>query len=204
MKTNQKFSTRLICEIAIMTAIGFALDFLQGGYSRGLFVNGGSIGIAMLPILILAYRRGFIPALISGIILAFLQMLGGIYAIADTWYNVFFQIALDYILAYPVVAFAGLFKKKFDESNKNKQNLYLVLGTIVGGLIKLLCHYLAGIIFWGSSAPDNFLGGKYLYSLVYNGGFMLPNIILCAVLLIIINNKAPFILKDDKGELAHE
>ena len=196
-------STKVISEIAIFTAIAFALDFLQGGIFRGLFPNGGSIGIAMLPILLLCYRRGFVAGLISSFCLSFLQMLGGVYAIASDWYLVFLQICLDYVLAYPAVSVAGLFFKSFQNSDNKKTKIkYLVLGTTLGGLLKLLCHYLAGVIFWASSCPDGFLGGPYVYSLVYNGGFMIPNIIINALLLVLLLIKQPSIFELEKKEEA--
>ena len=37
----------LMAEIAIMAAAGFVLDKLSGAIFRGVFVNGGSIGIAV-------------------------------------------------------------------------------------------------------------------------------------------------------------
>ncbi len=201
----KKISTGLIAEIAIMATLAFALDYLQGGLFRGLFANGGSIGFAMLPILVLAYRRGFVPALISGVLLSFLQLFGGIYAIADSWYMVLLQILLDYILAYPLVAFAGLFRKQFKNSATNKQKItFLSVGTLIGGLLKFLAHYLAGVIFWASSCPEGFVGGPYFYSLVYNGGYMLPNIIINGIVLCIIAIKAPKLFEpnDTKGEEA--
>ena len=45
-------------------------------------------------------------------------MLGGIYAISDTWYKVFLQVALDYWLAYPLCAFAGLFFRKYNKNSR--------------------------------------------------------------------------------------
>ena len=184
-------STKEITEIAIFSAIAFALDVFQGGISRGIFPNGGSIGIAMLPILFLCFKRGFKAGMLSAIALTFLQMLGGVYAIASEWYLVILQILLDYVLAYPVVAFAGVFYKKFhNSSNKIK---WLITGTVFGGLLKLLCHYLAGVIFWGSSCPDGFFGGPAIFSLVYNGGFMVPNIIINGIILVILYMKQPSI-----------
>ncbi len=203
----KKISTTCLAEIAIMATLALALDFLQGGLFKGVFVNGGSIGFAMLPILVLTYRRGFIPGLISAFILSFLQMLGGIYAIADSWYMVLLQIMLDYIVAYPLVAFAGIFFKAFKNSTtQNNKIKYLWLGTIVGGLLKLLSHYLAGVIFWSSSTPEGFVGGAYLYSLVYNGGFMIPNIILCGLALTLMFIKAPqlFEIQDRKEKISNE
>ncbi len=207
-KENKFFTTRNIGEIAIFTALAFGLDFLQGGIFKGVFPNGGSIGIAMLPILVLAYRRGFTSSLVCATLLAFLQCFGGVYAISSSWYNVLFQILLDYILAYPVVAIAGLFYKPFKKAEtKKEQTKYLVLGSVLGGVAKFLTHFLSGFIFW---ANYDFAGGPVVYSIVYNGAYMLPNTILCTIILVLINLKAHNIFvvkennKENEGELIHE
>ena len=206
MKTN-KFTTRVLAEVAILTAIAFALDALQGGLFRGLWPNGGSFGIAMVPILILCYRRGFLAGLLGGIGVSVIQCLGGVYAIADTWWKVMLQVLLDYILTYPMVALAGLFFKNFQAAETNKQKaLWISVGTVVGGLGKLLCHFIAGFIFWSSSTPEGFPGGAWFYSLVYNGSYMIPNIIICAIIVSIIAIKQPKLLNPnyDNMEVAHE
>ncbi len=195
-----KLSTKAVVEIAIFGALGFALDIFQGGITRGLFPNGGSIGIAILPILIITFRRGIKAGLLSGLILSFLQLLGGLYLSANNWYMMILQLILDYILAYPLIAVAGIFYKPFHNANTNKQKVtFLIIATIIGGLSKLLCHYLAGVIFWQSSCPDGYPGGPYIYSLVYNGSYMIPNIILNGLLLVIISLKLPQIFKDFDG-----
>lgn len=204
---KNKITTKVLAEIAIMAAVAFALDALQGGVFRGLFPNGGSIGIAMLPILILTYRRGFLPGLLSALILSFIQMLGGIYTIADSWYMVLLQVLLDYVLAYPLVCFAGFFVKGYRNATTNKQKaLFLILGAVVGGVAKFLAHYLAGVIFWSSNCPTDFLGGPAVYSLVYNGEYMLPNIVINAGLLCFIGIKYPnlFLLEQNKGGVVDE
>lgn len=200
---NKTFSVQGIVEIALLSAIAFALDALQGGLWRGVFTNGGSIGLAMIPILILSYRRGFVAGLVSGFILSFLQLLGGFYAISSTWYNVFLQIMLDYILAYPMVAFAGLFYKKFHQASSTKDKIIWVsLGTTLGGFLKFLCHFLAGILFWKNF---DFKWGPELYSLIYNGAYMLPNIIIAIIVTSIVVIKQPSIFEiKSQGELINE
>ena len=54
----------VLAEIAIFAAIGYVLDVLAGAYSN-FFPNGGSIGIALLCVVIVTYRRGMIPGLSS-------------------------------------------------------------------------------------------------------------------------------------------
>ena len=120
---KQTFTTKVLAEVAIFAALAFALDALQGGMWRGVFVNGGSIGLAMLPILVISYRRGLVPGLLCGLIVSLVQMLGGIYVINASNYEgamkvlgPFFQIGLDYVLAYTVVGFAGAFHFLFEIS----------------------------------------------------------------------------------------
>lgn len=198
---KKEIKLQIIAEIAIFSALAFALDILQSGLFRGLFPNGGSIGIAMIPVLVISYRRGLVPGLICGLIVSLLQMLGGIYAIADSWYLVILQVLLDYVVAYPLVAVAGVFYKSYQKADNQKQRTkYLWLGTIIGGLLKLASHYAAGVIFWSYTCPEDFLGGPYFYSFVYNGAYMIPNIILSAIILIIISKKQPMILLPNSKE----
>lgn len=186
------FTTKVMTEVALFSAIAFALDVLQGGIFRGVFLNGGSIGLAMLPILIVTFRRGFFPGFLCGLIVSFLQMLGGVYAIASSWWMVMLQIFLDYVLAYPLVAVAGVFYHSYHQATTTKKKVIcLVLGALLGGMLKLACHYAAGVIFWGYTCPENYLGGPAVYSLVYNGSYMLPNIIINGALLVLIALKQP-------------
>ena len=90
----KKITTKCLAEIAIMATLAFALDALQGGLFRGLFPNGGSIGFAMLPILIMCFRRGFLPGLLTALILSFLQLLGGVYVISNSWYMIILQLKI--------------------------------------------------------------------------------------------------------------
>ena len=59
-------------------------------------------------------------------------------------------------------------------------------GTVIGGVLRFLVHYLIGVFVWGVYMPDEFFGmtmtSPWLYSLLYNGSYMLPSIILCAVI----------------------
>ena len=70
---------------------------------------------------------------------------------------------------------------------------FLIVGTLVGGIAKLLAHYLAGAIFWREYL-DSVLGSPDLYSLLYNSGYMIPNIVINGVLLIVMGLKAPMLL----------
>ena len=196
---KEKFTTKVLVEIALFAAISFALDLLASGLSRFLFVNGGSFSIAMLPIFILAYRRGFTPALICGITVSLLQTISGVYIVAGNWYYALAQVMLDYILTYPMVALAGIFARSFQKTDKkNKKYLLIIIGCIVGGLGKYLCHVLSGVIFWSSSiAWSSFEGMPFVYSLVYNGAFCLPNIVICVIIMVLIYKLQPQLIESN-------
>ena len=199
----KKLSLRVLAEIAIFAALGVALDKLQGGIFKGIWVNGGSLGIAMVPVFVIAYRRGLLPGILCGLLVSLVQMLGGVYSVNAADFDnpflhtmaPFIQIFLDYVLTYTLVgvsgAFAGLYKKNDD--NKMKY-LWLSLGVVVGGLLKYFCHVGAGyfwlspkVSFWGVS------GETMAYSFVYNL-YAVFNIFICLPVMIILAKFYPQIL----------
>lgn len=189
---NTTNTVRTLCEIGIFAALGFIIDELQGLFFGSVFPNGGSIGFAMIAVLIIAYRRGLFPALLTGLVM-------GLFDIATKAYVIHpMQVLLDYILPYVLVGFAGLFKPLFDKSNnKGEKILWLLVGTTVGGLLKFVSHYLAGVVFWAD--PEWFAWGlnsmsPYLYCFIYNIAFVGPSIILTGALLVTIFLTAPRIL----------
>lgn len=201
MKEKQKVSpVRLMAEIGIIAALGFVIDELQSAISRGLFVNGGSIGFAMVAVIIMAYRRGFLPALATGFIMSLLDTATGPYILPGTWFQATAQVALDYVLAYPVVALAGLFKPAFDNSQtKGGKATWLIVGCLVGGFAKFAVHYAAGAIFWAD--PSNFAWdltwmNPYLYVFVYNIAYMGPCIVLSTLIAMLIFWRAPSLYQD--------
>lgn len=183
---------RTLVEVALFAALGFGLDALQAGLSRGLFINGGSIGLAMVPVFIISYRRGLFPGILCGLILSLVQMLEGIYLVTGSDFALapFFQVLLDYVLGYTLVGFAGVFAKPYQNATSLKKKiLYITLGVILGGMLKYASHVLSGGFFWLGSGDYSFLGVKnssWLYSFVYNGCYSIPNIIISLIIMILL------------------
>lgn len=187
-------------EIGVMAALGFVLDELSGIMFKGVFVNGGSIGIAMVCVLVMAFRRGFVPALATGLVMGLLDLATGPYIIPGDAWRAFVQVFLDYVAAYPMVAFAAIFRKAFlNAEEKQKKVLFLCLGSILGGLLKLFAHFLSGILFWAD--PNEFAFSwnwmnPYLYCFLYNALYVLPCLVLSLGFLLVLFWRIPSLLKE--------
>ena len=205
--TKKQITVKVIVEIAILTAFAFILDYLQGIICDfiPLWPNGGSVGIAMVPIFILSIRRGVVPGLIGGLILGLLDMIDGVWispVAGDSIILACISILLDYILGWTLVGLAGLFSKKIKESNDNKLiTKWSIIAILTGGLSRLFIMFLSGSILW--SKGTEILGITVdlpwaLYSLLYNSSYLIPSILLCgAVIIPIITTKAKFIVNPE-------
>ncbi|MEH7400153.1 energy-coupled thiamine transporter ThiT [Gottfriedia acidiceleris] len=188
MKTSK---IQLMTEIAMCAALAIVFDFLP------LFTapQGGSVSLSMIPVFLIAFRWGLKQGLITGLLLAALQIVTKLYFVHPI------QVFLDYILAFTSLGLAGLVYKQIKNSlsngNKKSAAAYIILGTFIGSLARFICHFIAGIVFYGSYAPKG--TPVSLYSLVYNAWYMVPSFIISAVLLIILLSSAPALVHVKKN-----
>lgn len=186
--------TKTITEVALFSALGFVLDELQGILGKGLFINGGSIGFAMITVIIISFRRGLLPGFFTGLIIGLFDMATGAYIIHPA------QPLLDYLLPYALVCTSALLKNKFKSNNSSA---VLVLAVVIGGIFKLLSHYLSGILFWNNNSTFawnlSYMPAS-LYSLIYNLAFIGPSIVISAILLLIINKSSHRVLVPNNDE----
>ncbi len=173
MKTSK---TRTLVECALMIAIAIVLDLLP----FPSWPNGGSVSVSAVPIVFLSYRHGSRWGLLTGAAYCGIQMLTGFYAPpAGTFGALILCILLDYVLAFAVFGVADLFAKPF----RNKTVGY-TFGAMAVTFIRFVCSFLSGILLWGSYAPEG--QPVWLYSLTYNGGYMIPNMILTGVIIAVL------------------
>lgn len=163
-KPARRNATRMLCEGAIMVALSQILSYIK----LMELPNGGSLTPAMFPILLFAVRWGLKDGLLAGFVFGLLQLIfDGAYAWG--WQS----MLLDYLVAFPPLGLAGLFKGK-------KWGIFA--GTVLGCLGRFIVHFISGITIYRIYAPTEILGTVFdepnLYSLVYNGSYMLPNTIL--------------------------
>ena len=163
-----KNNLRRLCEGAIMVAIAQILSYIK----LWEMPWGGSIVLAMVPIILFSVRWGLGSGLLAGFVFGVLQfMFDGGFAIG--WQS----IIGDYLLAFTVLGLAGLMKGK---------KLGVFWGTLIGGVARFLVHYVVGATIWAAYMPDAFFGmtmtSPWIYSLLYNIAYMGPNIIITLVI----------------------
>ena len=171
-KTTTRLRVHALVEGAILLALAIVLNYL----SKIVFANmpnGGSVSLAMFPILFYAHRWGVPRGLLVGFAYGLLDMLidGGY---AWGWQS----ILLDYLVAYTALGLGGFFKGK---------SWGIFPGIVTGCLGRFLVHYLSGVTIYKILVPTEIpgfgvFGNPHLYSLVYNGVYMVPNTVIALVI----------------------
>lgn len=165
---------------AIMVALACALSF----FKIIELANGGSITLgSMVPIILISYILNSKWALFTSFVYALLQMLLQGIATPPTQNFIYYLlvIMLDYVIAFTVLGLAGPITRKI----KNV-SLKVILGTVSVVVLRFICHLLSGILIWGVYAPEG--QSVFLYSFIYNGSYMLGELIITVVIMALISN----------------
>ena len=162
-----------LAESALMLALATIMSFVviyQMPY-------GGTVTLcSMVPILYIAFRYPIKWALITAFSHGMLQIILGFYPPpARTALAFAGVVLLDYLIAFSVLGLAGLFARPIRGIKG------MLLGSSIAIFARFLCHFLSGILIWRSYAPEG--QPAAIYSLLYNGSFMLAEWILSVVAL---------------------
>ena len=189
MSTQKRLSTNLtkLTECAIMLALSFALSCAK------LFEMpmGGSVTVAsMLPVMLISIKYGVGTGLATSFIYSLTQLMqavasANVFPYCETPATLVICILFDYVVPFTLLGLAGLFHK-IKLTKNTELNVYIGIISVV--LIRFLCHFITGVAIWGQWAPDGM--GKYLYSFLYNGGFLSIDFIICIVCAVLMFRKA--------------
>ncbi len=166
----------LMMEIAIFAALAFVLDFISFRMPQG-----GSVSLVMIPIVLIAFRRGVGAGVLTGLLVGLLQIVSGFISVAPLSFGfVVMQVILDYLLAYGVVGLAGIMRGKYLQHAKAKHTgkmlIAVVAGVLIASALRYLVHVITGVLFFGMFAEGNVV----IYSVVYNATYMIPVFLLAA------------------------
>ncbi|MGG0739798.1 energy-coupled thiamine transporter ThiT [Niallia taxi] len=185
----KKMGLVVLIEIAIFAAIALVLDLLPSIHLGA----SGSISIAMVPIFIIAFRWGFKASATAGFLWGLLQIVTG-----DLQALAFWQVILEYFLAFACIGFAGLFmpsiQAKLKNGEKGAASLVMAAAILTGSAIRYFWHFLAGVTIWAQYAPEG--QSALAYSLFYNGVPFIGATVLCSIVTIILLSAAPRLVLD--------
>jgi len=168
---NTKIKRIAIC--AMMIAIATVLSI----FPKIEAPLGGSVTLgSMVPIMLISILYGIkwgLPVAVGYSVIQLLLSISMISAWGLTPGIFVGCIIFDYFLAFSVICVAGLFGS--DKLSK------IIIGTVVAGLLRYLCHIISGYFFFGAWAGEGF--SPLTWSFFYNGAFMIPEIIICVVIM---------------------
>ncbi|MDR3315268.1 MAG: energy-coupled thiamine transporter ThiT [Coriobacteriales bacterium] len=191
----------VLVEVGLAVALAAVLNLLAARLP--INIAGGSISLSMLPIAVVALRRGVSAGFAAGFIFGALDLLFEPFIVH--WAQVLLDYPLPYalfgvgtgLLAKPYKAlFAGKAAQAVQSSQETPRpvttgqsgqisqgSLLIVAAVIIGGLLRLVTHILSGVIFFAEYA-----GGEnvWIYSIVYNASYMLPSIVITLLVTLII------------------
>ena len=93
------------------------------------------------------------------------------------------SLFLDFLIAFTVLGLAGMFRK---------HGFWGKIGGItLACFLRFVVHFLAGIILWAEYEEFVAFGVEWvnrpvLYSICYNGVYMLPDTIICVVIAVLL------------------
>lgn len=161
-----------ICECGAFIALSVAISFFE----IKIGVLGGSVDFVMIPLFIICYRHGVKYSFLSCFAFSLVYcLIGGKFGYGLP------SVLLDYILAYTLCGVAGFFKGKYK---------FIEIAVLLGCFCRFVIHFISGITLYAITTTTSIAGIKtanaVLFSLIYNGIYMLPNTILAIVVMAVL------------------
>ena len=208
--SNMQTKTKRLTERAMLLALAIVLELVSKAFIPEMPFGGQVTLVSMLPVVLISYRHGVKWGLVSGVCYAMIEMVLGAGTVAAAFQpgyfgdeamigNAIIMCGLDYLVAFTVLGLGGCFRNKI----KNP-GVSLMCGSLVALGARYLSHIVSGYILfsgwaewfftqdgfpaWGASLVESLsptvLG--WVYSIVYNGFYMIPEIILTAIAAVLI------------------
>jgi thiamine transporter len=156
--TTSSSRLRVLVEIALVVALAAVLNAIK----IWRMPQGGTFSLGMLPLFVLAIRRGPVVGMLAG----------ALYGVVDFFVDPYppvhwVQYALDYPVAYAGVGIAGLMSRPVRAAfakGSRRWVLPLAAAVLIGSAARYAAHVVSGVVFFAQYAK----GPVLLYSLLYN------------------------------------
>lgn len=185
-QSKTKSRIHLLVECAMMVALATVLSLIKVYDSP----YGGSITLlSMAPVILISFRHGVGTGLVTGFVYSVIQLLLGLNNVA--WVpdlaGKLLCVLFDYIIPFTALGFAGIFRKlRFSSDEKKNLVIAAIVGTLVVTVFRYVCHIFSGVVVWYAldlewyaDDPEHIVNrySAFVFSAIYNGIFMIPEII---------------------------
>ena len=184
--TSEYKNLKKLALCAVMVALGTVLSLIKV-WQMPL---GGAVTLAsMLPVILVSDIIDVKWGLISAFVYSLIQlglgiMIDGLLGWGLTPISLLGTVFLDYIIPFTLIGLAGVFAKKGTSG--------LIFGCIMVMLLRFFCHIISGCIIFANLEQfivfgNTFVGRPLLYSVCYNGMYMIPELIITTVVVVILS-----------------
>lgn len=158
-----KFNTQLITQIGIALALATVLKIFRIYH----LPQGGSVTLgSMIPIMLMALLYGPEVGFLTGFLYGIITLILDPYILHPV------QVIFDYPLPFMALGLVGYFKNR------------KVLGTLIALACRFICHFISGVVFFGSFAPKGM--SPVVYSLMVNGIFIGVEGAICIAIMLVL------------------
>ena len=194
----------------MLLAIAILLELLSKTFIPEMTFGGQLTIVSMLPIVLISYRHGVKWGFVAAFAYALIEMVIGAKTVSAAFLPGYFgdetmigsaiiMCLFDYILAYTALGLGGIFRNRIPNAG-----ISLMCGSLVALGARYLCHIVSGYVLfagwaewfftqdgfpaWGMQLVSS-LGPQALglvYSVVYNGMYMIPEIVITAVVALLL------------------
>ena len=202
--------TRRLTESAMLLAVAIVLEIVSKMFIPEMPFGGQITLVSMLPVVLISYRHGVKWGLLAGVGYALLEMALGAKTVAAAFQpgyfgdgtmivNALIMCVLDYLVAFTALGLGGAFRNWIQNPG-----LGLAAGAVLALGGRYVAHIASGYILfsgwaewfftqegfpaWGASLVESLspemLG--FVYSVVYNGMYMIPELILTVIASLLI------------------
>lgn len=202
--------TKRLTESAMLLAVAIVLELVAKMIIPEMPFGGQVTLVSMLPVVLISYRHGMKWGFVASFTYALLEMALGAKTVSAAFLpgyfgddamilNALLMCLLDYVVAYTLLGLGGIFRNKMEN-----RGAALACGSLVALGARYLSHIVSGYILfsgyaewyftqegfpaWGAKLVDalspELLG--IVYSVVYNGMYMIPEIVLTTVAALIL------------------
>ena len=206
----KRFNSKRLTESAMLLSLALVLEVVSKMFIPPMAFGGQVTLVSMLPVVLISYRHGVRWGMACGFGYALMEIVLGGGTLTAAFQPGYFgsgamlgrallMVMLDYVLAFTLLGLGGCFRRVI-----RRTGISLMLGAITALTARYCAHVLSGFILFGGWAEWFFTQEgfpawgailvetvtpnalAFMYSLVYNGMYMIPEIIFTALVSLLI------------------